>query len=233
LDADWKRWDGLAMTGIRRTRFGCGILESEHAQKGTSKVSVAVEGIMGRGAQQQTQQLTDQQLAQQNQYLSQEQAADASDRSLLIPAITSLLNSQGYTPGQQSAITQEGMGAARTAYDALRESAANRVAATNNSAGYGALVGQLGRDEADQLAQQGRQNQIDFANAQYQRNLAGLQALGQTYGIDTNLFGRAMGIPGQLLGVRASVSNGSSLSGLGGLGGLIGSTAGSIGSLFG
>lgn len=188
---------------------------------------------MGRGAQQSTRSATDQQLAQQNQYLSQEQAADTADRSLLIPAITSLLNSPGYTPAQQSAITQEGMGAARTAYDALRESAANRVAATNNSAGYGALIGQLGRSEAENLAQQARQNQIDFANAQYQRNLAGLQALGQTYGIDTNLFGRAMGIPGQLLGVRAAVSNGSGLYGLGGLGGLIGSAAGGLGSLFG
>jgi hypothetical protein len=69
---------------------------------------------MGRGAQQATQNLTDQQLTQQNQYLSQEQAADASDRSLLIPAITSLLNSQGYTSAQQSAITQEGMDAAHT-----------------------------------------------------------------------------------------------------------------------
>jgi hypothetical protein len=188
---------------------------------------------MGRGAQQQTQSLTDQQLAQQNQYLSQAQSDTSADRQLLMPAITSLLNSPGYTPAQQSAIVQEGMGAARTAYDALRESAANRVAATNNAAGYGSLVGQLGRDEAQTMAQQASQDQIDFANAQYQRNLAGLSALGQTYGIDTDLFSRAMGVPGQLLGVRAAVSNGSSLSGLGGLGGLISGAGFGLGSLFG
>jgi hypothetical protein len=187
---------------------------------------------MGRAAQQATTGLVDQQLAQQNQYLSQAQGNTASDRSLLMPSIESLLNSQGYTPAQQSAIIQEGMGATNSAYDALRESAANHVAATNNDAGYGSLVGELGRDQAQTLAQQASQDQLAFANAKYQQNLAGLSALGQTYGIDTDLFGRAMGVPGQLLGVQASVSNGSALSGLGGLGNLIGGGAG-LGALFG
>ena len=46
--------------------------------------------------------------------------------------------------------------------------------------------------------------------------MAGLSALGQTYGIDTNLLGRAMGIPPELLGVRERASTGSSTAGLGG-----------------
>ena len=41
-------------------------------------------------------------------------------------------------------ITQQSMGAANTAFDALRERAANRAAATNNSAGFGDLTSQLG-----------------------------------------------------------------------------------------
>jgi hypothetical protein len=59
--------------------------------------------------------------------------------------------------------------------------------------------------------------------------LAGLNALGQTYGIDTNLLGHAMGVPPQLLGVRQRASSGPSE---GGLGGLFGVGSG-IASLFG
>jgi hypothetical protein len=71
-----------------------------------------------------------------------------------MPTINSLLNSQGYTPQQQSAITQQSLGAANTVFDALRQRAANRVAATNNSAGYGDLTAQLGRQQAQTDASQ-------------------------------------------------------------------------------
>src|SRR5580692_1852314 len=168
---------------------------------------------MSRGAQQTTRNLTDQQLAQQNQMTSQEGQSDAQDRSLLMPTIQSLLNSQGYTPQQQSAITQQSMGAANTAFDALRERAANRTAATNNSAGYGDLTAQLGREQAQTDASQAQQNQITFANQQLKEQLAGLNALGQTYGVDTNLLGKAMGVPSELLGVRQRASTGSSTAG--------------------
>jgi hypothetical protein len=58
--------------------------------------------------------------------------------------------------------------------------------------------------------------------------MAGLNALGQTYGIDTNLLGKAMGVPAELLGVRqrASASPGGGLGSMFGLGS-------SIASLFG
>jgi hypothetical protein len=188
---------------------------------------------MGRGAQQSTRNLTNQQLASQNQYIGQLQGQAQQENSLLLPSITGLLNSQGFTPAQQSAITQEGMGSARTAFDSLREMAGNRVAATNNAAGYGELTSQLGREEAQNLAQQARQNQIDFANEKLGQNLAGINALTNVYGIDTNLLSNAMRIPPELLGVDASVSNGSSLYGLGGLGSLIGGVGYGLGSIFG
>ncbi len=184
---------------------------------------------MSRGAQQTTRNLSDQQLAQQNQMISQENQSDTQDRSLLMPTIQSLLNSQGYTPKQQSAITQQSMGAANTAFDALRERAANRTAATNNSAGYGDLTAQLGRQQAQTDASQAQQNQIAFANQQLKEQLAGLSALGQTYGVDTNLLGKAMGVPSELLGVRQRASTGSSTAGLSGMLGL----GSSIASLFG
>jgi len=184
---------------------------------------------MSRAAQSTTRALTDQQLAQQNQLISQANQQGAQDRSLMMPTIQSLLNSPGFTPAQQSAITQQSLGAANTAYDALRERAANRLAATNNSAGYGDLMAQLGRQQAQTDASQAQQNQIQFANRQLQEQLAGLSALGQTYGIDTNLLGKAMGVPSELLGVRQRASGGSSMSGLGGLFGL----GSGVASLFG
>src|SRR5271156_3854128 len=184
---------------------------------------------MSRGAERTTRQLTDQQLAQQNQLISQSNQEGGQDRSLLLPTIQSLLTSTGYTPQQQSDITQQSLGAANTAYDALRQSAANRMAATNNSAGYGDLLSSLGRQQAQTDASQTQQNQISFANQQLKEQLAGLNALGQTYGVDTNLLGKAMGVPSELLGVRQRASQGSSTSGLGGIFGL----GSSIASLFG
>ncbi|HUJ33267.1 MAG TPA: hypothetical protein VLY23_18440 [Candidatus Acidoferrum sp.] len=184
---------------------------------------------MSRGAQRTTRALTDQQLAQQNQLISQANQQGGQDRSLLMPTIQSLLTSPGFTPAQQSAITQQSLGAVNTAFDALRERAANRQAATNNTAGYGDLMAQLGRQQAQTDASQAQQNQIAFANRQLQEQLAGLNALGQTYGIDTNLLGRAIGVPSELLGVRQRASGGSSTGGLGGLFGL----GSGIASLFG
>ena len=184
---------------------------------------------MSRGADRSTRQLTDQQLGQQNQLISQADQTSGGDRSMLMPTIQSLLNSQGFTPQQQSAITQQSMGAANTAFDALRERAANRAAATNNSAGFGDLTAQLGREQAQTDASQGQQNQIAFANQKLNNQLAGLSALGQTYGIDTNLLGKAMGVPAELLGVRQRASDGSSI---GGAASLIGPLT-SVASMFG
>jgi hypothetical protein len=184
---------------------------------------------MGRAAQQHTRNLTDQQLALQNQLISQSNQQGMQDRSLMMPTIQSLLSSQGYTPQQQSAITQQSLGAANTAFDALRERAANRMAATNNSAGYGDTLAQLGREQAQTDASQAQQNQIAFANQQLKEQLAGLNALGQTYGIDTNLLGKAMGVPAELLGVRQRASMGSGVSGLGSMFGAGASLAGLFG----
>jgi hypothetical protein len=174
---------------------------------------------MSRGAQYTTRALTDQQLAQQNQLISQANQQGQQDRSLILPTAESLLTSPGYTPQQQSAITQQSLGAANTAFDSLRQRAANRTAATNNSAGYGDTLAQLGREQAQTDASQAQQNQIAFANRQLQTQLAGLNALGQTYNVDTNLLGKAMGVPSELLGVRQRASTGSSsANGLFGLG---------------
>jgi hypothetical protein len=182
---------------------------------------------MSRGAQRSTRALSDQELAQQDQLISQSNQQGRQDRGMLLPTIDNLLTSGGFTPQQQSDITQQSLGANNTAFDALRARAANRTAATNNSAGYGDLLSQVGREQAQTNAQQAQQNQIAFANRQRQDQLAGLNALEQTYGIDTGLLGRAMGVPSELLNVRQRASSGSSA-----LGSLFGLGSG-ITSLFG
>ncbi|MGB7845553.1 MAG: hypothetical protein WBL63_08055 [Candidatus Acidiferrum sp.] len=71
-----------------------------------------------------------------------------------------------------------------------------------------------------------QQNQLNFSNTAYQRQMAALQGLSGLYGVDTNLLGKTLGIPPELLNVRANASRpggffssmGSSLGGaLGGL----------------
>lgn len=183
---------------------------------------------MSRGAQKSTRALSDQQLAQQDQIISQSNQQGQQDRSSLVPAINSLLTSPGFSPEQQSDIAQQSLGASNSAFDALRERAANRLAATGNSAGYSDVLGQLGREQAQTDASQAQQNQIAFANRQRQDQLAGLNTLSQTYGVDTNLLGKAIGVPAELLSVRQRAS-GSSSSGLGNVFGL----GSGIASLFG
>ncbi|HKQ87274.1 MAG TPA: hypothetical protein VJS43_10975 [Candidatus Acidoferrales bacterium] len=183
---------------------------------------------MSRAAQRSTRALSDQELAQQNQLISQINQQAQQDRSALLPSVKGLLASPGFSPQQRSDITQQSLGAANTAFDALRERAANRAAATNNSAGYPDLLSQIGRERAQTNAAQAGQNEIAFANRERQDQLAGLNALGQAYGIDTGLLGKAIGVPSELLTVRQRASGNSST----GLGSLFGVGAG-IASLFG
>lgn len=90
------------------------------------------------------------------------------------------------------------------------------------------MAAQLGREQARTDASHAQQNQVTFANQQLKEQLAGLSALGQTFGVDTNLPGKAMGVPSELRGVRQRASTGSST----GLDGMLG-LGSSIASLFG
>ena len=91
-------------------------------------------------------------------------------------------------------------------FAALASSAANHVALTNNSAGYGDLLDSLARQQGQQASSLAQQNQLAFANQSKQDQLAALQGLSGLYGTNSSLLGGAMGIPGQLLGVDANVS---------------------------
>jgi hypothetical protein len=165
---------------------------------------------MGRGAQSQTRQLTDQQLASLNslnqQFLGQQQQIG----STLIPQFQSILNNPGLSPADKVAVTGQSQGALASAFDSLQQSAQNRLARTRNSAGFGGLTDELERQKGIAQAGQAQQNQLAFTNTAFQRQMAALQGLSGLFGVDSNLLGRTLGIPAELLNVRnnASRSNG-------------------------
>ena len=186
---------------------------------------------MGRGAQAQTRQLTDQQLSSINslnqQFVGQQQQVG----NQLSSQYQSILNNPGISPADQAAVTSQSQGSLASAFDSLQQSAQNRVARTGNSAGFADLTDSLARQKGVAEANQAQQNQLAFSNTAFQRQLAALQGLSGIYGVDSNLLGRTLGIPSQLLNVsaNASRSNGGFFSSLGSG---LGSTLGSLPSAF-
>jgi predicted alpha/beta hydrolase len=173
--------------------------------------------------------LTDQQLAQTNALNQQLMGQQQSLGGQLSSQYQNILNNPGYSPTTQAAITGQSQGAVASAFDSLQQAANNRVAQTGNAAGFADLTDDLARQKAQQEASTAQQNQVTFANTALQQQNAALQGLSGLYGVDTNLLGRTLGIPSQLLNVRANASRpsgfftsmGSSLGGtLGGLPGL-------------
>jgi hypothetical protein len=185
---------------------------------------------MSRGAQAQTQQLTDQQLANTNalnqQLLGQQQQVS----NTLLPQYQSILNNPGLSPASQAAVTGQSQGALASAFDSLQQSAANRVARTGNTAGFADLTDELARQKGIAEGNQAAQNQLAFSNTAFQQQMSALQGLSGLYGIDSNLLGRTLGIPSQLLSVRANASRPSGF--FTSLGSAAGSTLGALPGLF-
>src|SRR5579862_4797397 len=119
---------------------------------------------MGRGAQQQVMNQTNQQLASQNAMNQQLYNQGQSLANTAASGYQNLLANPGYTQTQQTAITNQSMGALASTFAALAQSAANRQARTNTSAGYGDLLDALARDQGQQTASLAQQNQLAFAN---------------------------------------------------------------------
>ncbi|MBS1842462.1 MAG: hypothetical protein JSS69_08340 [Acidobacteria bacterium] len=161
---------------------------------------------MGRGAQDQTRQLTDQQLANINalnqQFLGQQQQIG----NTLLPQFQNILNNPGLSPADKAALTGQSQGAVASAFDSLQQSAANRTARTRNSAGFADLADDLARQKGIAEGNQAQQNQLAFTNTAFQRQLAALQGLSGLFGVDSNLLSRSLGIPSELLNVRANAS---------------------------
>jgi hypothetical protein len=185
---------------------------------------------MGRGAQSQTQQLTDQQLAGINALNQQLLGNQQQLGNLLVPQFQSILNNPGLSPADKAAVTGQSQGALASAFDALQQSAANRAARTRNSAGFADLTDELARQKGIAEGNQAAQNQLGFSNTAFQRQMAALQGLSGLFGVDTNLLGRTLGIPSQLLNVRANASRPTGF--FSSLGSSLGGTLGALPGLF-
>jgi len=157
-------------------------------------------------AQDYTRQLTDQQLASLNalnqQYLGQQQQIG----NTLLPQYQSILNNPGLSPADKAAITGQSQGALASAFDALQQSAQNRLARTRNSAGFSEVADELARQKGISEGNQAQQNQLAFTNTAFQRQMAALQGLSGLFGIDSNLLGRTLGIPAELLNARSNAT---------------------------
>src|SRR5258708_19238132 len=161
---------------------------------------------MGRGAQGQTQSLTDQQLNQTNALNQQLLGQQQSVGNLLTPQFQSILNNPGFRGGDKGEITGQSQGALASAFDSLQQSATNRAARTGNSAGFSELTDDLARQKGVAAGNLAQQNQLNFSNTAFQRQMAALQGLSGLFGMDSNLLGRTLGIPAELLNVRANSS---------------------------
>ena len=181
---------------------------------------------MGRGAQDQTRQLTDQQLANINalnqQFLGQQQQVG----NLLLPQLQSILNNPGLSAADKAAVTSQSQGAVASAFDSLQQAAANRAARTRNSAGFADLEDDLARQKGIAAGNQAQQNQLAFTNTAFQRQFAALQGLSGLFGVDSNLLARGLGIPAELLNVRANSSRPSGF--FSSLGSTVGGTLGAL-----
>ncbi len=183
---------------------------------------------MGRGAQSATRQLTDQERASidalNQQFFGQQQQVG----NLLLPQFQSILNNPGLSAADKAAVTGQSQGALASAFDALQQSAQNRLARTRNSAGFGELADELARQKGIAEAGQAQKNQLAFTNTAFQRQMAALQGLSGLFGIDSNLLGRTLGIPAELLNVRANASRNSGGGFFSALGSGLGSTLGAL-----
>jgi len=167
---------------------------------------------MGRGAEEATQRAADEERARQDainqQLLSEREAA----RGQILPQYQSILAAPGFSEAEKTAITGQSMGALGSAFDALQNQAQNRIARTGNTAGYGEMLDELGRERGRESSDIARQNQIDFADEAFRRQMAALQGLGSLYGVDTGLLARGMGLPADYLNVRQQASRGGGFS---------------------
>jgi hypothetical protein len=161
---------------------------------------------MGRGAPAQTRTLVDQQLASQNAMNQQLYQQNQALGNQVAAGYQNQLASPGYTPAQQSAVSNQSMGALASAFAALASNAANRTARTRNSAGYGDVLGELSREKSRQAGSLAQRNQLAFADRSRSDQAAALEGLSGLYGVDAATLARAMGIPADLLNVRQNAS---------------------------
>jgi hypothetical protein len=185
---------------------------------------------MGRGAQGQTRAMVDQQLASTNALNSQLTGQQQQLGGSLLSQYQNIANNPGLSAADQAAVTGQSQGALASSFGALQQAANNRLARTRNSAGFGEIADDLARQQGIAQGNQAAQNQLNFSNTAFQRQMSALQGLSGLFGVDSNLLGRSLGIPAELLNVRnnASKNNGFFSTLASGLGSTLGGLPGAL-----
>ena len=70
-------------------------------------------------------------------------------------------------------MTGQSQGALASSFGALQQAANNRLARTRNSAGFGEIADDLARQKGIAQGNQAAQNQLNFSNTAYQRQMSG------------------------------------------------------------
>lgn len=163
---------------------------------------------MGRGQQNQTISTADRERAAAEAYNQSLESQLADTRNTLVPQYQNILNNPGLSDADKAAVTGHSLGSLASAFDSLQQSAQNRLARTRNSAGFGELSDELAREKGREAASAAQSNELNFSNTAFNRQLAALQGLSGLYGVDSHLLSRALGIPPELLSIRANASRG-------------------------
>lgn len=106
--------------------------------------------------------------------------ANKLETGTLIPEYTSML-SQGYTPGQENAMTTAGMGGVSSSYDAAAQQARDDAARTNNPASLSAQEDELAQQRGVAEGNEAAGLQTKFANDQQKQQEEALQGLQGLY----------------------------------------------------
>lgn len=118
-----------------------------------------------------------------------------------MPAIQQQLNP---TPQTTAALTQLPVTAANSAFEAAKTNATNRMARTNNSAGYGDTIDKLAMDKAKAGSNAVLQGQEAVQNLKNE----GVKNLGGLFGISQDTMAKLYGTQPGLLQARADAPQG-------------------------
>ncbi len=149
--------------------------------------------------------MIDQQLSSQNSMNTKSTAPRQALGSQAAGGYHNMLANPGYSQAQQSAITNLSQSALSSSFDALPRNAANRRRAHQQSPPATARLidSCFARTQGQDSANLAQQNQLAFANASRSDTQSALAGLSGLYGTDSNLLGRAIGVPAQLLDASA------------------------------
>lgn len=125
--------------------------------------------------------------------LNTENANAATAGSQALSGYGAIAANPGYTPAQQTAITNATEGGIGAAFGSANQGAVNAAARTNNTAGLTSTEDALARQRMITSGNLAAQNQETFANNAQQQRLAALGGLGGLFGTSTNAGNATLG----------------------------------------